>query len=154
MVVGADHTPPEGRCNLGPFRHIYHIHVNLAAPVRHQPLDDRHLLQLARGAGGTGKGDFDPERSDIDFVVVTADELSDEIVSALEAMHARLAASGLKWARKLEGSYLREHGVIVAGPALHPMIDLVQPDDLRGAPCWGSCASGGRRCSITPILFR
>jgi hypothetical protein len=87
-------------------------------------------------------------------------------------MHARLAASGSKWAAKLEGSYLpqsalrrfdpsaapcpqinegrfyvaphgsdwiiqryvlREQGVVVAGPAITPLIDPVQPDDLRRA---------------------
>ena len=122
--------------------------------------------------GSLASGDFDPERSDIDFVVVTADALPDEIISALEAMHARVTAGGLKWAAKLEGAYvpqhalrrydpgaapcpcvnegrfylarhesdwiiqrhiLREHGVAVAGPALRPMIDPVQPDDLRRA---------------------
>jgi hypothetical protein len=122
--------------------------------------------------GSLAGGDFDPERSDIDFVVVTTDALPDEMVPALEAMHARMSASGLKWATKLEGSYipqyalrrydpsdapcpqinegsfyvarhgsdwviqchtLREHGVMVAGPAPQTLIDPVQPDDLRRA---------------------
>src|SRR3989337_1803491 len=47
-------------------------------------------------------GDFDPQRSDIDFVVVTAGEVSEEQVPALEKMHARLWSSGSKWAAKLE----------------------------------------------------
>jgi hypothetical protein len=120
--------------------------------------------------GSLASGDFDPLRSDIDFVVVTTDQLPDELISALENMHARLAASGLKWAPKLEGTYipqaalrrydpdaapcpclnegrfylarhesdwviqryiLREYGVAVAGPAVRPMIDHVQPDEIR-----------------------
>lgn len=87
-------------------------------------------------------------------------------------MHARLAASGSHWAKKLEGRYLpqaslrryirtdparpcvnegrfylaaqepdwiiqrhvlREHGVVVAGPPLAPLIDPVLPEALRGA---------------------
>ncbi len=56
--------------------------------------------------GSLASGDFDPQRSDIDFVVVTADVLPEEMVTALEAMHARVAASGLKWAAKLEGAYI------------------------------------------------
>jgi hypothetical protein len=122
--------------------------------------------------GSLSSGDFDPETSDVDFVVVTVSELSDELVAALAAMHARIATSDLKWVAKLEGSYLpqgalqhyvrddlprptlnegsfylaphgwdwviqrhilREHGVVVAGPPLRPMIDPVQPDDLRRA---------------------
>ncbi len=125
--------------------------------------------------GSLAAGDFDPQRSDIDFVVVTADDLPDERLAALEAMHARIAASGSKWATELEGSYipqpalrrhdpararhpriergtgerlrvqphdsdwviqrhiLREHGVVMAGPAPHTLIDPIHPDDLRRA---------------------
>ena len=56
--------------------------------------------------GSLASGDFDPQRSDIDFVVVTAGELPDDMIAALETMHTRIWASGLKWAAKLEGSYL------------------------------------------------
>lgn len=56
--------------------------------------------------GSLSSGDFDPQRSDIDFLVVTAGKLPDETAPALEAMHKRLWASGLKWEKKLEGSYL------------------------------------------------
>ncbi len=120
--------------------------------------------------GSLASGDFDPLRSDIDFVVVTTDSLPNDLISALENRHARLAASGLKWAARLEGTYipqtalrrydstaapcpsfnegrfflarhesdwviqryiLREHGVAVAGPPIRPMIDPVQPDEIR-----------------------
>jgi hypothetical protein len=76
-------------------------------------------------------GDFDPQRSDVDFVVVTADALPDKMIAALEALHARIAASGStaltgagsKWAAKLEGAYvpqqtLRRHNPI-APPCPH-----------------------------------
>jgi len=56
--------------------------------------------------GSLSSGDFNPQASDIDFLVVTRDVLSDDRVQALEAMHAQLWASGLKWAAKLEGSYI------------------------------------------------
>jgi hypothetical protein len=120
--------------------------------------------------GSLSSGDFDPLRSDVDFVVVTTDQLPAELISALEEMHKQLTASGLKWALKLEGTYipqsalrrydpkaapcpclnegrfymaqhgsdwsiqrhvLREWGVVVAGPPIRPLIDPVQPDDLR-----------------------
>ena len=58
--------------------------------------------------GSLASGDFDPERSDIDFVVVTAVDLPAEIVLDLEAMHARLWAGGSKWALKLEGTYITQ----------------------------------------------
>ncbi len=56
--------------------------------------------------GSLASGDFDPHRSDIDFVVVTAAEIPAERLPALEALHTRLTASGLKWAAKLEGTYI------------------------------------------------
>lgn len=56
--------------------------------------------------GSLVSGDFNPQTSDIDFVVVTADELPGDVVSALKAMHTRLAASGLKGAARLEGDYI------------------------------------------------
>lgn len=56
--------------------------------------------------GSLASGDFDPDRSDIDFLVVTTDDLPDEMILALEAMHTRLMNSGLTWAAKLEGAYL------------------------------------------------
>ncbi len=58
--------------------------------------------------GSLSSGDFDPHRSDIDFVVVTSDMLPDETIQQLAALHDRLAASGLKWAAKLEGTYITQ----------------------------------------------
>ena len=56
--------------------------------------------------GSLSSGDFDPERSDIDFVVVTDELLPDETIAALRVMYARILDSGLKWAAKLEGVFV------------------------------------------------
>jgi len=56
--------------------------------------------------GSLASGDFDPETSDVDFLVVTLGEVTDSQVLQLEAMHGEIMSSGLKWAAKLEGSYL------------------------------------------------
>ena len=76
--------------------------------------------------GSLAIGDFDPRRSDIDFVVVTADELPGEMLPALEAMHARMAAGGSAWAAELEGSYIPQHALRRYDPAhaRHPHVDL------------------------------
>jgi hypothetical protein len=73
--------------------------------------------------GSLASGDFNPQRSDVDFVVVTADELPDEMLPALEAMHARIAATA-KWAAKLEGSYIPRHALRRYDPAhaRHPAL--------------------------------
>jgi hypothetical protein len=56
--------------------------------------------------GSLAYGDFDPERSDVDFLVVTDGLVDAATAEALAEMHARLWASGGRWARKLEGAYL------------------------------------------------
>ena len=61
--------------------------------------------------GSLASGDFDPHRSDIDFVVVTDGDLPEERIAALETMHTRIAASGLKWVAKLEGAYVPRHTI-------------------------------------------
>lgn len=56
--------------------------------------------------GSLSSGGFDPRRSDIDFVVATTGELPEAQVQGLEKLHEQLWATGLKWAAKLEGSYV------------------------------------------------
>ena len=56
--------------------------------------------------GSLAMGDFDPGHSDIDFLVVTTRELPLKLIADLEAMHNRILNSGLKRAKKLDGSYI------------------------------------------------
>lgn len=71
--------------------------------------------------GSLASGDFNPKSSDIDFVVVTSETLSEKMISELEAMHNRIWDSRLKWASKLEGSYIPK--------------DLIRRHDPDGPPC-------------------
>ena len=61
--------------------------------------------------GSLASGDFNPETSDIDFLVVTTDELPSALIVKLEALHMRLLASNLKWAKKLEGAYIPQQAI-------------------------------------------
>jgi hypothetical protein len=54
--------------------------------------------------GSFAVGDFD-RYSDVDFVIVVADELSDAQVDALQALHQRIYGLPSEWAQHLEGSY-------------------------------------------------
>ena len=56
--------------------------------------------------GSLALGDFDPGRSDIDPLIVTSEELPEDVIKNLEAMHRRLYRSGLKWAKKMSGIYI------------------------------------------------
>jgi predicted nucleotidyltransferase len=71
--------------------------------------------------GSLSSGDFNPTSSDIDFLIVTQDILPEETISELETMHNRIWKTGLKWAAKLEGSYVHK--------------DLIRRHDLEGTPC-------------------
>jgi hypothetical protein len=79
--------------------------------------------------GSLALGDFNPQRSDIDFVTVTADELLPERIVALEEMHARLWAAGTKWARKLDGSYVPQR-VFRRWTSEHPPCPFVEEDSF------------------------
>lgn len=71
--------------------------------------------------GSLSSGDFNPETSDIDFLVVTEDILPEKIISELEDMHNRAWATSLKRAGQLEGSYVHRA--------------LIRRHDPNGAPC-------------------
>jgi Domain of unknown function (DUF4111) len=74
--------------------------------------------------GSLAIGGFEPEKSDLDFVVVTTADVSQESFVALKAMHDHIASGGSKWARELEGSYISQHALRHdRRPAAHPYID-------------------------------
>jgi hypothetical protein len=67
--------------------------------------------------GSLALGDFHPATSDIDFLVVTADDLADTEIEGLQTLHERLWAGGSHWARQLEGSYIPERALRRYDPA-------------------------------------
>lgn len=74
--------------------------------------------------GSVALGDFDPTRSDIDFVVATRTDLPEETVAALATMHAGIANSDLPWTANYEGSYIPMGALRRCDPAhsVHPAI--------------------------------
>lgn len=82
--------------------------------------------------GSLASGDFDPE-SDVDYVVVTDDVLSNELVSALQAMHTRIATLDSWCATQLEGSYVPQGALRQYDPvhALHLHIDRGKGEQLK-----------------------
>lgn len=78
--------------------------LNLLLANSKQILGDQFIGMYLYGS--LSSGDFNLKTSDIDFLVVTKDALPDNTISELESMHQRIWANGLKWASKLEGSYV------------------------------------------------
>lgn len=71
--------------------------------------------------GSLSSGDFNPQTSDIDFLVVTEDYLPEKTIRDLENMHKQTWATSIKRAGELEGSYIPK--------------TLIRRHDPHGLPC-------------------
>lgn len=90
--------------------------------------------------GSLAAGEFDPARSDIDFLIAITAELPADLVSALAGMHERIAAASPRWAAMLEGSYIPLDALRRYDPARaeHPHLSMggglrVEHHDADGA---------------------
>jgi len=82
--------------------------------------------------GSLAYGGFDQD-SDVDFVVVTRDELPEILFSRLQALHARIATLKSWCATQLEGSYIPMQALQLYDPvhALHLHIDRGREERLQ-----------------------
>src|SRR5690606_35186536 len=71
--------------------------------------------------GSLSSRDFNPKTSDIDFLVVTKEELPESTISQLDKMHNQTWATSLKRAGKLEGAYIPQ--------------SLIRKHNPKGTPC-------------------
>jgi predicted nucleotidyltransferase len=55
--------------------------------------------------GSFAVGDFDAD-SDVDFLIVTHEEVTESELAALQEMHVRIHALDSEWAKHLDGSYI------------------------------------------------
>lgn len=76
--------------------------------------------------GSLSLGDFDPEASDVDFLVATTEEFRGKLLDEVYTMHQDVAESGLPYANSLEGSYIPCGALRRYDPhnALHPAINV------------------------------
>ena len=82
---------------------------------------------------GSLTSDAFDQASDIDFIVVTDEEVSGELFLALQAMHDRMATVDSCWAIQLEGSYISQRALRRYDPthALHPNIERGTGERLK-----------------------
>jgi predicted nucleotidyltransferase len=93
--------------------------LNLLHSNAKEILDDEFVGMYLYGS--LSSGDFNPETSDIDFLVVTRTTLPETIVAMLDSIHRQTWATSLKRAGKLEGAYVPQ--------------ELIRQHDPNGAPC-------------------
>jgi len=96
-----------------PYAEVNALLRELLSEVR-AVLSDRFVGMYLYGS--LASGDFDPQRSDIDFVVATDADLPHEAFLALKAMHARIR-DGSPWAARLEGDYIPREALRRHDPA-------------------------------------
>jgi hypothetical protein len=84
--------------------------------------------------GSLTSGDFDPD-SDIDFVIVTDQDVSGDLFAALLAMHDGISQLDTPWAIQLEGSYVSKQGIRRFDPqhASHPNLERGEGERLKMA---------------------
>lgn len=90
--------------------------------------------------GSLTSGDFD-RHSDIDVLVVTRDEMSDEVFAAVAAMHDRIAAGDSWCATQLEVAYvpLRTLRRYDAENSVYPHMDRGKREHLQRKEHWTDC---------------
>lgn len=73
------------------------------------------------------------QASDIDFVVVTDEEVTGELFETLRAMHDRIATIDSPWATQLEGSYISQNALRKHDPNLvmYPNIERGHGERLK-----------------------
>lgn len=75
--------------------------------------------------GSLALGDFDPFRSDIDFLVATEGEIPEASFAALGEMHVQFDRSGSPWAGKIEAAYIPREAMNHSAPtpASYPQVE-------------------------------
>lgn len=101
-----------------PYQDVNEV-LNLLLTNAKEILKDQFLGMYLYGS--LSSGDFNPETSDVDFLVITQQVLSEGIIAQLDAMHQRTWATSLKRAGKLEGAYIYK--------------ELIRRHDPNGLPC-------------------
>ena len=99
-----------------PYPELNHVLQDLVAEVR-VILGDNFCGAYLQGSFAVGDAD---EYSDVDFIVATHCELTDEHVAALQVMHKRIYGLETMWAQHLEGSYVPKDELRVVDPARSP----------------------------------
>lgn len=91
----------------------------------------KHLIGMYL-EGSLANGDFDQD-SDIDFVVVTDIEVTENFFVVLQTMHERIAGINSRWAIQLEGSYISRQALRHHDPAnaMHPNIERGHGERLK-----------------------
>ena len=107
--------------NITPFLEINTVLQELLKDI--QDILGSHFVGMYL-EGSLANGNFDHD-SDIDFVVVVDDEVSEGLFSSLYAIHERFNLMDTQWSTNLEGSYISQYALRRHDPdhAKHPNME-------------------------------
>jgi hypothetical protein len=84
--------------------------------------------------GSLALGDFDPQTSDLDLIIVTTGTLADAIIAALRELHQRFGQSGSAWAERIDAVYIPQEALREPSPTAANYPILEWPGLLALAP--------------------
>jgi hypothetical protein len=84
--------------------------------------------------GSLALGDFDPGTSDIDFIVVTQNEITDADYAPLAEMHEQFDQSGSTWAKRIEAAYIPQQALYQPSPTSEKYPQVEKGTKLFKAP--------------------
>jgi hypothetical protein len=108
------------RGDATPFDDLNQLLVELVAGVK-EVLGDNFCGAYLQGSFAVGDADA---HSDVDFIVVTEDEVKPEQQAELQALHQSLYALPTSWAQHLEGSYIPRKVLRRLDPDRRPLLYL------------------------------
>jgi hypothetical protein len=103
-----------------PFADLNQVLADLVEGV-HDVLGDNFCGAYLQGSFAVGDAD---EHSDVDFIVVTKDDVTPEQQAQLQALHQTLYALPTPWAQHLEGSYVPRQILRRPDPARRQLLYL------------------------------
>jgi predicted nucleotidyltransferase len=89
--------------NYTPYKDVNEVLNSLTSEIA--PILGENLVGVYL-TGSLSYGDFNPENSDIDLLVIVKNPLSEEKLEALKKMHLDVERNNDKWAKRIECSYV------------------------------------------------
>lgn len=113
-----------------PYPAVNRVLHDLLGRIR--PILNNHFMGMYL-YGSLATGGFEPSRSDIDFVVITAEHLPETTIADLSSIHMALAGKNGKWEKKLEGAYVPQ-AIIRRHDSRHPPVPTLNEGRFYMAP--------------------
>lgn len=103
--------------NITPYQDINDIFTMLSKSLK--DILNNQLIGIYL-TGSLTYGDFDRGSSDIDFLVILQNRLSDEQRDKIKKLHDKIATKNPLWAKRIECSYITEDMLVNIEPPTNP----------------------------------